>query len=56
MIWCLDELPKFEETWRGNARERLPEWNPDMIHGGIGSKFPIFFALYYCLHRICSCL
>ncbi|KAF3332365.1 myeloid leukemia factor 1-like protein [Carex littledalei] len=31
-----DELPKFEENWRGNARQHLPEWNHDTNHGGYG--------------------
>ncbi|XP_078161368.1 uncharacterized protein LOC144556795 isoform X2 [Carex rostrata] len=31
-----DELPKFEENWRGNARQHLPEWNHDTNHGGHG--------------------
>lgn len=33
-----DELPKFEENWRGNARQHLPEWNHDTNHGGYGGR------------------
>ncbi|KAJ3691155.1 hypothetical protein LUZ61_020319 [Rhynchospora tenuis] len=31
-----DELPGFEESWRGNVGQHLPEWNPDSNHGGYG--------------------
>lgn len=44
-----DELPKFEENWRGNARQHLPEWNHDTNHGGYVGKFASFFALRYLL-------
>lgn len=43
-----DELPSFNETWKGSAREHLPGWNQgfDMIHNGdIGkSKLHFYFT------------
>jgi hypothetical protein len=51
ILWYVtsDELPKFEENWRGTARQHLLEWNHNTDHGGYDGKFASFFALQYLL-------
>ncbi|KAK8964078.1 hypothetical protein KSP40_PGU000515 [Platanthera guangdongensis] len=30
-----DELPNFEETWNGKAKQYFPEWSPTLVNGNM---------------------
>lgn len=52
----LDEIPGFEEAWKGNARQHLPGWTGSLAgHDNMGKIVLYTLKCPFCFYCVDAC-